>query len=119
MSLSRFLSRSLPVERLLDPDDPGAAGGGGDKGEVKIMWHKRQERDEDVFHNWSGGGRREDLPPEVREFFSGRRRNQVEEGEHLIHLLSQTRHHNQHKSIIGELVIGWYLKLHGFDMLDR
>ena len=28
MSLSRFLSRSLPVERLLDPDDPGAAGGG-------------------------------------------------------------------------------------------
>ena len=29
MSLSRFLSRSLPVERLLDPDSPGAAGGGG------------------------------------------------------------------------------------------
>ena len=30
MSLSRFLSRSLPVERLLDPEEPGAAGGGGD-----------------------------------------------------------------------------------------
>ena len=30
MSLSRFLSRSLPVERLLDPEEPGAAGGGGE-----------------------------------------------------------------------------------------
>jgi len=45
MSLSRFLSRSLPVERLLDPEEPGAAGGGGEGRrrvpQLKWRWQER------------------------------------------------------------------------------
>ena len=54
MSLSRFLSQSLPVERLLDPEEPGAAGGGGEylrrnkKSEKYIKKNKNQARAGDV-----------------------------------------------------------------------
>ena len=44
------------------------------------------------------------MPLEVPGFFSGRKRNQEEEGEHLMHLPSQTIHQSQHQSIIGGLV---------------
>ena len=44
------------------------------------------------------------MPLEVPGFFSGRKRNQEEEGEHLMHQLSQTIHQSQHQSIIGGLV---------------
>ena len=52
MSLSRFLSRSLPVERLLDPEEPGAAGGGGDY----LRRNKKSEKY--MLKQKSGEGRR-------------------------------------------------------------